>query len=224
MVGECGKSGTNGKKYYYYKCSTAKKKNGCSKKALRKNDIEKLVIDKTVKNIFTGDVIEQIATRVEAWQEKENTAIPILQSQLAETEKCIDNFMEAIAQGIITASTKKRLSELEFQKIDIEAKIAKEEISSQILTKEQILYWLNRIRELNLMNEDNRECVIDTFINSVYVYDDKLIINFNCREDSETIPLAFMDSSSFLSEAGEPITHNPNTFVTKDVFGFIVHM
>ncbi len=224
MVGECGKSGTNGKKYYYYKCSTAKKKNGCSKKALRKNDIEQLVIDKTVKNIFTDDVIEQIATRVEAWQEKENTAIPILQSQLAETEKCIDNFMEAIAQGIITASTKKRLSELEFQKIDIEAKIAKEEISSQILTKEQILYWLNRIRELNLMNEDNRECVIDTFINSVYVYDDKLIINFNSREDSETIPLAFMDSSSFLSEAGEPITYNPNTFVIKDVFGFTVHM
>jgi len=222
MVGECGKSGTNGKKYYYYKCSTAKKKNGCSRKALRKNDIEQLVIDKTVKSIFTGDVIEQIAYRVEAWQEKENTAIPILQSQLAETEKCIDNFMEAIAQGIITASTKKRLSELEFQKIDIEAKIAREEIGSQVLTREQILYWLNKMRELNLMNEDSRECVIDTFINSIYVYYDKVVINFNCREDSETIPLAFMDSSSFLSEVGEPITHNPNTFVTKDVFGFIV--
>ena len=103
------------------------------------------------------------------------------------------------------------------QKVDIEAKIAKEEIQSQILTKEQILYWLNRMRELNLMNEDSRECVIDTFINSVYVYDDKVVINFNCREDSETIPLAFMDSSSFLSEAGEPITHNPNTFVTKAI-------
>ena len=81
------------------------------------------------------------------------------------------------------------------QKVDIEAKIAKEEIQSQILTKEQILYWLNRMRELNLMNEDSRECVIDTFINSVYVYDDKVVINFNCREDSETIPLAFSSPS-----------------------------
>ncbi len=95
-------------------------------------------------------------------------------------------------------------SELELQKNDIQAKIAKEEINTKILTKEQILYWLNRIRELNLMNEDNSECVINTFINSVYVYDDKVVINFNCREDSETIPLALMESSSFLSEAGEP--------------------
>jgi hypothetical protein len=101
-------------------------------------------------------------------------------------------------------------------------KIAREEIQTQILTREQVEFWLKNMARLNLLSNDNKQRIIDTFVNSIYVYDDKLIINFNCREDSETIPLALTDNCSFLQAVGEPITHNPNTFVNSDVFGFLL--
>ena len=47
--------------------------------------------------------------------------------------------MKAIEMGVITESTMARLSELEQQKSDIKVKIAKEEIKSAVLSKEQIL-------------------------------------------------------------------------------------
>lgn len=204
MVGESGKSGTNGKKYYYYKCSSSKKKSGCHRKALRKAETEKLVIDSTIRNIFNDDVIEDIANGVTEWQERENTAIPLLKKELAEIEKSLGNVMVAIEQGIITATTKKRMNELEVQKTEIEVKLVKEEIQSQVLTKEQIVYWLSKMREMDLNSDDSRQRIIDTFINSIYVYDDKMVINFNCREDSDTIPLELMAASSDLVRLGEP--------------------
>lgn len=127
-------------------------------------------------------VLDSIAERVCGFQNKENTVLPLLQSELADVEKAIGNIMKAIEMGIITESTMARLSELEQQKSDIKVKIAKEEIKSAVLSKEQILFWLNKMK-----NEENRERIVDTFINSIYVYDDKVVINYNCREDSDTI-------------------------------------
>lgn len=53
-------------------------------------------------------------------------------------------------------------------------------------------------------NHDNKQRIVDTFINSIYVYDDRLVINFNCREESETIPLELSVFGSDLTMLGEP--------------------
>lgn len=203
MVGESG-TGSSGKKYHYYKCTTAKKKGDCHRKALRKDDVEELALNKIVNSVFDGNVINELANHVSAWQEKENTTVPLLQRELAEVEKSLENVMAAIEQGIITPTTKKRMAELESLKTDIEVKIAREEIQTQILTREQVEFWLKNMARLNLLSNDNKQRIIDTFVNSIYVYDDKLIINFNCREDSETIPLELTDNCSFLQAVGEP--------------------
>ena len=203
MVGESGTSGS-GKKYHYYKCVTAKKKGACHKKAVCKADIEEIVMKKTVDSVFEGNVISEVASRVMSWQEKENTVVPLLQKELAEVEKSLANVMNAIEQGLLNSTTKKRMTELNELKSDLEVKIAREEIQTQILTQDQIEFWLNNMSSLNLLSNDNRHRIIDTFVNSIYVYDDKLIINFNCREDSETIPLELTDNCSFLQAVGEP--------------------
>lgn len=127
-----------------------------------------------------------------------------MQRELADVEKRIGNFLKAIEMGIITEATQKRLAELEAQKSDINVSIAKEEIKSRVLTKEQILFWLHKMKDSDILNEDNRERIVDTFINSIYVYDDKVVINYNCREDSETILPDNMGESSYLSMVGEP--------------------
>lgn len=203
MVGESGTSSTNNKVYHYYKCANAKKRK-CKRKALRKADIEDIVIERTVKTVMNDVILDTIAERVFEFQQRENTVLPLLQNELEDVEKAIGNFMRAIEMGIITESTMARLSELEAQKSDIKVKIAREEIKSAVLSKEQIMFWLHKMKDSDILNEDNRERIVDTFINSIYVYDDKVVINYNCREDSDTILPDNMGESSYLSIVGEP--------------------
>ncbi len=60
---------------------------------------------------------------------------------------------------------------------------------------------------LDLASQDNKQRIIDTFVNSIYVHDDRVIINFNCREESETIPLKLSTYVSDLRGSGEPAGH-----------------
>ncbi len=205
MVGESG-TGRDNKKYHYYKCVSAKKKQGCPKRTVRKEFIENLVVDSVVRNLFNTDTIDRIADAVMSEQDKESTVIPLLQRELAETEKTLGNVMAAIEQGIITETTKRRMKELEAKKSEIETKIIREEIKERRLTKEQIVAWLTKLTELDLADEGNKLRIIETYVNSVYVYDDKIVVNFNCREEPETVPLPLkiVTDVSDLFRVGEP--------------------
>ena len=206
MVGEGGTS-QSGKVYHYYKCVTAKKKRGCHRKAVRKDAIEKLVMRKTVQSVFECNAMDSLVEHLMTWQAKENTAVPLLQRELQEVEKSLENMARAIEQGIINPTTKRRMDELTEQKTDLEVRIAREEIQEQILTKEQIEFWLSKMVSLDLASQDNKQRIIDTFVNSIYVYDDKAVINFNCREESEVVPLQLNQNCLFLQGLGEPTLH-----------------
>ena len=116
MCGDCGKylvgesgTGRRGKKYYYYKCTTAKKKEGCNRKPFKKEKIEDIVISQILRSIFHSHSLEAIVDHVMMWQEKERTALPLLQRELAEVEKSLGNVMSAIEQGIILYHKKKNV-------------------------------------------------------------------------------------------------------------------
>ena len=226
MCGDCGSvyagesgTGRTGQKYHYYKCVKAKKRDGCERKAIKKDEVEEAVIEATVENIFVDEVIEEIADRVISWQEKESTLVPLYQRELAEVEKSIANLLSAIEQGIITSATKNRMAELESLKIDLEVKIAREEIQTQILTKDQVKFWLKNMEKLDLASIDNRQRIINTFVNSIYVYEDRFEVNFNCREGFETIPLDIERFVSRLEIVGEPKQKHTNRFDNMRLYG-----
>ncbi len=205
MVGESG-TGRDNKKYHYYKCVSAKKKKACPKRTIRKEFIENLVVDSVVRNLFNPDTIDRISDAVMAEQDKESTVIPLLERELAETEKTLNNVLSAIEQGIITDTTKRRMKELEAKKSEIETKIIREEIRERRLTKEQIVAWLTKLTEFDLADEGNKLRIIEIYVNSVYAYDDRIVFNFNCREEPETVPLPLkiVTDVSDLLTVGEP--------------------
>ena len=49
------------------------------------------------------------------------------------------------------------------------------------------LRWLLRFRKLDMSLKDQRQALVDTFINSIYLYDDKVLITFNYKEGTQTI-------------------------------------
>lgn len=186
MVGESGTSKT-GKLHFYYKCIDRKRKHVCTKKVEKKDWIEELVTRFTVQEVLTDENIDRIATKAMEIIEKESadtTYLEGLQNELKEVQKKIKNIMTAIEQGIITSTTKDRLEELESEKNEIEGRIAREEIKKPLLTKERIVYWLLSFKSGDINDIEYRRRVIDTLVNSVYIYDDgdkgrRIVLTFN---------------------------------------------
>ena len=98
--------------------------------------------------------------------------------------------LNAIQAGILTSSTKERLEALETQKKELEAKIAEERLAKPKLSEDFVRFWLTRFRKLDLSQREQRQALIDTFINAIYLYDDKMLITFNYKEGTETVSFA----------------------------------
>ena len=98
------------------------------------------------------------------------------------SESGIQNMLNAIQAGILTSSTKERLEQLEETKRELEARIAEEKLAKSKVTEEFIRFWLLRFRKLDMSLKDQRQALVDTFINAIYLYDDKVLITFNYKE------------------------------------------
>ena len=206
MAGESGTS-QNETTYRYYKCPGVKYHRGCDKKTVRKDWIEEIVIKQIKAIIFSDSLIEKLADMVLEIQNQENTVIPILQQQLAETEKSIENMLNAIQKGIITPSTKQRMDELESRKNELILQIGKEKTAKPSFTKEQIVFWFHRFRKLDTSKLEHRRRLIDSFINVIFLYDDKMVITFNYKDGAKTITFADVEKSEICSVtngSGEP--------------------
>ena len=203
MIGESGTAGDKVTKYHYYKCTGVKHHKGCKKKTVRKADIEKIVFDEIMTKMFTEDMIDDIADSIMRLQEKENTAVPLIQNELDEVNKSIANLVKAMEMGVISRSTKDRLDELEAQREQLEANIIRQEIQDEIITREQVVQWLRSMKSLDLSLPDSKRMLVDTFVNSIYLYDDKVVIGFNCKEEASSLAFSSGEVSACRLE-GEP--------------------
>ena len=199
MVGESGTSKTS-HVHRYYKCASVKNHKGCDKKSVKKEWIENLVIEQIKKLIFDDDLIEKLADNAMALQGKENTTLPLLKKQYADTQKSIDNMLDAIQQGILTASTKERLESLEKQKSELSVQIIKEEMAKPTLSREQIIFWFHRFRKLNTKRLDHRCRLIDSFVNAIFLYDDRITFTFNYKDGTKTINFTELKKSGLGSD------------------------
>ena len=210
FCGKCGtlmggESGTShmGNTYYYYKCGNAKRhgKAHCDLKAIRKEPLERFVVDTAIKVIFSDEIIERLIDLVMEAQQKENTRLPVLKDQLRDTEKRLANLLEAIEQGILTPTTKQRLDELEARKEALNASILEEELKKPVLTREWMRFWFEKFRKGDMRDMEHQRQIIDTFVNSVYVFDDRVVLNFNFTDDSKTISREEVLGSSAVENA-----------------------
>ena len=188
MVGESGRSHT-GYVHYYYKCANAKRRKGCHMKAIRKHIIEDFVIGYIREHVLTDTMIQRMVDLAMDLQQQENTVIPVLQKQLKATQSGIENLLNAIQLGIITPSTKQRLDALEADKERLEIDIAREQMQQPLLEREQIVAWLERFRNGNYDDVGFRQRLIDVFVNSIYLFSDRLVLNVNYKNESVTVSL-----------------------------------
>ena len=228
FCGKCGtlmggESGTShmGNTYYYYKCGNAKRhgKAHCDLKAIRKEPLERFVVETAIKVIFSDEIIEQLIDLIMEAQQQENTRLPVLKDQLRDTEKRLANLLEAIEQGILTPTTKQRLDELEARKEALNTSILEEELKKPVLTREWMRFWLEKFRKGDMRDMEHQRQIIDTFVNSVYVFDDRVVLNFNFTDDSKTISREEVLGSSAVENA-PPYSLYPNPILYEKGFGY----
>ncbi|MCQ2442236.1 MAG: recombinase family protein [Oscillospiraceae bacterium] len=231
MDGECGTSST-GKRYNYYKCQSAKKKQGCHKKAISKEWIENLVVKETMFKLNNSEILNSIADAVLQLQGKSNPTLPILETELRQVNADIQNIVNAVQAGMFSKALADRMNQLEAQKCDLEARIIEEKIAKPVFTREQILCWLERYRYLDTSSRKQREWLVRCFIKAVYVYDDKLLITFHYTDDIKTVPLSdagratvnSITNRSYKQANGGPNADNPNVLRIGSAFGFLISL
>ena len=162
---------------------------------MRKESLERFVVKAAIEKALNKDTIERLTQKLLAYQSRENTRLPVLPAALKDVNKPIENIVSAIEQGIIIPATKQRLDDLEEQRKALETNILQEQIAKPLLTREQILFRFERFRQGDPSDPAYQQKIIDCFVNSVYIFDDRLVINFNYRDGDKLVSLQEVKSS-----------------------------
>lgn len=182
--GYCGKpvnsdSGTSksGAIMRYYKCSGKRAGNGCEQVPVRKDILEQLVTDTTYTVLASPENIERIADRILAAHRKrldDQSILNILTAEYNNTDRAINNILNAMEQGVITNATKERLEQLEGKRAELADKLATERAKSKLLiSKQEIVQYLQ-----TAIRKEPRQ-MIDLLVRQVVLYKDKIEIHYN---------------------------------------------
>lgn len=183
--GYCGKSiigdnGTahSGERKCYYKCRGRKAKlNDCRKQAIRKDILEKIVLECVIEQVQKANNLDNIANGLMREQERQaqaNIVLNLLLKEQRQTQNAIQNIMTAIENGGTSNTVMQRMRELENRQSELEKQILIEKSKSAIqLTEKQIREFYSQALALQ------PKLLINYLIKQVTLYDDKIEIQFN---------------------------------------------
>lgn len=214
FCGMCGESmhgvsgnGKTGVTWHYYQCNgRRKKKNDCRKRHEKKDFLEWYVCEQTVEYVLVPERIRIIAAAVVAEYEKEFGADSIrkLERQIESVKREIDRYIEAVVdlpKGA-RSSLFDKIQNLTDEKDALEIDLAKLRVANKVhLTEDEIVAWLRSFCTGDLFDMEFRKRIINVLINSVFVFDDKIIIYYNVKGGKQ---VSFIDMLESYGEEGCP--------------------
>ena len=160
---------------------------------VQKQFIEDMVINATMQMLSSVNNIKKIAQSIYNVHKKEtanNTALKLIEKKRAEAVKAQNNIVKAIEQGIITETTKSRLTELENLISQYDVEILKEKARSYTyLTADDIEMFLSKFVFDNTDDIKVRKLIVNAFVREVILYDDKIVITYNFTDSPEHLKL-----------------------------------
>jgi len=177
IIGESGTS-HNGRKMYYYKCRGRKERlNDCKKSSIRKDELEKLVLDcviEALENQKNKETIVQGIMQIQKQKASKNTVLNLLMREKRSVDNSIQNPLTAIEKGVITNTTTKRLKDLEKRQANLERQIAIERNKTAVLlTESEIREYYEEALRLE------PQLLITYLIREIKLFDDKVEIYFS---------------------------------------------
>lgn len=203
MQGMSGRSATS-TTHAYYSCA-GRRGGNCKKNNEKKDFLEWYVVEQTLLYVLDPKRLRTIAKAVVDLYEKEfgKDQIDDLQKRVdridRELLKLTDSIIALPKSALPTIGQKMEQLELEKQELLID--ISKLQIANGIhYTVEEIEAWLRNFCRGDLFDMEFRRRIIDVFINSVYVYDNRIVVFYNIKGGKLDIHLDPADIDDALSE------------------------
>lgn len=205
MIGESG-YGKAGTQYHYYTCAARKKSKSCAKRNEKKGFIEWYVVEQTVEYVLSPDRIDTIAASVVAEYEKEfnDSALKEMERQLEQLDADLNTMIDEllVVPKVAKQRIYDRMEQLDLQKTELETNISKLRIAVRIkYSEEEVKAWMRQFCKGDPLDEEFRKRIIDVFINSIYLYDDKVVIFYNIKGGKQ---VSFIDLCESLEDPPDP--------------------
>lgn len=156
----------------------------------KKGFLEWYFVEQTIEYVLIPERIDYIAARLVAKCDEEfnDKGIKDLERQAKKIEKEINATVDAslTAPERVHSRYYEKIETLETQKADIEMNLATLKIAAgHRYTKEQIAAWLKTFCNGDPLDINFQKRIIDVLVNSVYVYDDKIVIYYNVKDGKQ---------------------------------------
>ncbi len=194
-----GVSGTSKTKqlHTYYACKNARNKdNNCKAKHVKKTDIEDLVV-KFASDLLTDEIINEIAKGVVNKSNEQDTAeLKVIQKNITDIEKRKTNLLKSISQcenDDVRKELFNEISKLTEKMKEYEEALTQEENKIIMLTVSEVKYFLKQLKKGNINDLKYKKLLINTFINKVYLYTNKVIIVYNVNKKEQEIEISLIN-------------------------------
>lgn len=205
-----GSSGTsrNGTRHYYYRCN--RKNNAqCDKKIEQKEPLEQYVVEQTLKYVLSADrlrfIAENVVTRYN--EDFSGDKVKEVENDIKRLEKDLEAYTDKLplvsVQRLID-SINARAAAIELQIQDKENELAGLKIGQKAVLKvDEVIAWLEEFCEGNNKDKAFQAKIIDVLVNSVYLYDDKIVIYYNVKDNGKITYDENLKNLDKYSENGE---------------------
>lgn len=210
LVGVSGK-GKSGNPFFYYCCNGKRLEHICDKQNVRRDPIELAVTQAVHYMLMNDDLLDWMADRAVEYQESpedRQEAEGIIKA-LDDVMKRKKNLLTAIeVHGIFTDTTRDRIVELEKEEKELNRRKAGiDRRRGSYFTKDDILSYLEMLREGDVHDKKFQEQLIDAFVGRIFIFDDHFRIIFNFLKEGERrevdIPLEIEGEGGVGTEASE---------------------
>ncbi len=185
--GHCGRL-LNGSKayshtgvpYFYYRCPDS----SCELQAVQKDELEALVVNKTVEYVLTDEMIGKIADKIMDVQNASPDPSSGLKKEAEDTQRQITSIVNAIASVGVSQALTAKLCELEEHLAEVNLNIARAKIASVRLSREQVVMWLESFKAGDVDDLKFREKLCRTFLARVDVWNNEILLTYNLSENA----------------------------------------
>lgn len=164
----------------FYTCNGKKRHRVCKKECVPKEDIEKFVVEVTLKLLNTPENLDTLAKRIAEASRTQKADISAHKQLVAEQERLrqvIDRLSKTIESGVTSQSIMERLKRHEEQLAAVMAGLEKERVKRIGISEEDVKkYFIEAVREEPL-------AMIRLLVEKVVVYDDKVEIYYRFTSD-----------------------------------------
>lgn len=215
LVGTSGK-GKAGNKFYYYNCAKKYKYHTCDKNVEKKGFLEWWITEQTVEYVLQPTRLDFIAGRlVEEYKKTTSHAeIKSLEIRINELDIAMQKAVDAMIDASSSTTRKmldQKIADYEFLQNGLKNELFKlKALAKAQLSKQDIKAELKKYCDGDPLDFDFQKRIINGIVNSIYIYDDKILVYYNL-EDAKQI--SYIESSD-IAENAEIIGEKAPT--TKD--------